>query len=345
MTVYTRSAIITGGTLNLGYYAALELARQHSDWLVVVCSRSDKEKAAERINATLRQSNTIFLPLDLSSTQSVRDFARGWIAEADAEAEKGPRPPVQALLLNAALQFTGPTQMTVDGIEATFAISHVGHALLFHLLLSSSCLAPRARVVVTSSGVHDPAMKSGLPDAHYTTAEDLAHPPPAVFHGPSRRHYANAKLANIMWTYALHRRLAERAPRGGGGGGGGGGITVNAFDPGLMPGSGLARDYGAAFRFAWHRVMPRITPLLRLVFTANIHRPSESGASLAWLASGGPADADADETAAGGNYFEGRKEIRSSVESYDKEKWEDLWRWTVAYCARDEDEARRFEQL
>lgn len=319
MAAPTRSVIITGGTINLGYYAALEIARQHPDWLVVVCSRSDREHAAESINKTLKQTNAIFLPLDLSDTKSVRAFASEW-------SSKG-HPPIQALLLNAALQFPNEMVLTPEGIESTFAISHIGHALLFHLLAPH--LAPKARIVVTSSGTHDPAMKSGLPDADYVSAEQLAHPPPDVAKRAGTQHYTNSKLANIMWTYALHQRLHERVAERG--------ITVNAFDPGLMPGSGLAREYGPVLRFAWHKVMPKITPLLKVLYTPNIHKPSESGASLARYAI-------SDKLAGvSGKYFEGEVEIKSSPPSYDEKKWDDLWQWTVKYCAQNETEAARFD--
>ncbi|KFX90842.1 hypothetical protein V490_06254 [Pseudogymnoascus sp. VKM F-3557] len=319
MATPTGSAIITGGTLNLGYYAALEIARQHPDWLVVVASRSDKEHAAESINKTLKQTNTIFLPLDLSDTKNVRAFATEWSSKS--------RPPIQALLLNAALQFPNELVLTPEGIESTFAITHVGHALLFHLLAPH--LAPNARIVVTSSGTHDPAMKSGFPDANYVSAEQLAHPPPDVAKKPGTQHYTNSKLANIMWTYALQQRLNERVKERG--------LTVNAFDPGLMPGSGLAREYGPVFRFAWHKVMPKMTPVLRVLFTPNIHKPNESGALLARCAI-------SDELAGvSGKYFEGAKEIKSSPPSYDQKKWDNLWEWTIKYCAQDETEAARFD--
>ncbi|KAI0509151.1 dehydrogenase/reductase [Xylaria bambusicola] len=318
---YTRSAIVTGGTMNLGYHAAMTIARQHPDWLVVVCSRSDREHAAESINEALKQSNTVFMPLDLSSSKSVRDFARNWSAKN--------HPPVQALCLNAALQFPGKIVYTPEGLEATFAITHVGHALLFHLICSH--LAQNARIVITSSGTHDPAINSGLPVAIYTTGEELAHPPPAIAEGPGRRHYANAKLANILWTYALHKRLSEKVPDRS--------ITVNAFDPGLMPGTGLAREASPLMRWAWDKVMPKITPVLRVTFTDNIHRPEESGASLARLAISPGTEGIS------GKYFEGTKEICSSKDSYDEKKIEDLWQWTVKYCAQDEAEAAHFEQL
>ncbi|CAJ2509294.1 Uu.00g143200.m01.CDS01 [Anthostomella pinea] len=318
---YTRSAIVTGGTLNMGYHAALGIARQHPDWLVVVCSRSDREHAAESINKTLKQSNTIFAPLDLADSSKVRAFAKEWSSKH--------HPPIQALLLNAALQFPGSLTLTSEGIESTFAITHVGHALLFHLLYPH--LAANARVVVTSSGTHDPSQKSGLPDAIYTSAEDLAHPPPAIANGPGRRHYANAKLANVLWTYALHKRLNQQIPERG--------ITINAFDPGLMPGSGLAREGTAVERFLWNSILPRALPVLRFLVSPNIHRPEESAASLVRLAI-------SNETAGvSGKYFEGRREIPSSKDSYHVEKQDDLWRWSVEYSAQDEAQAKAFAEF
>lgn len=249
---YSRSAIVTGGTNNLGYCAALEIARQHRDWLVVVCSRSDRERAAEKINTALKQNNTVFMALDLNDTKKVRSFADEWISKN--------HPPIQALLLNAALQFPHEMILNSENIESTFAISHVGHALLFHLLCPR--LAPNARVVVTASGVHDPLQKSGFPDATYTSGEDLAHPPPAMANRPGTGHYTNTKLANIMWVYALSKRLNERVPDRG--------IKVNAFDPGLMPGSGLAREYKGFMRFAWFKIFPHVS-----IYKAKEHHPEE----------------------------------------------------------------------
>lgn len=127
------------------------------------------------------------MALDLADTNNVRAYAKEWASKN--------WPPIQALLLNAGLQFPAELHKTAEGLEATFAINHVGHALLFHLLCPF--LAPSARVVVTSSGTHDPAQKTGLPDAVYNTAEELAHPPASTINDPGRKRYSSSKLANI----------------------------------------------------------------------------------------------------------------------------------------------------
>lgn len=318
---HSRSVIITGGTAGLGFFAAHDIAKAHADYLVVLASRNDGDGAADKINADLGQRNTVYVPLDLSDNASVRTFAENWASNK--------YPPIQALLLNAGLQFPGTLQKTSEGLEKTFAISHVGHALLFHFL----CLhfAPNIRVVVTSSGTHDPAQNTGLPDAVYHSAEELAHPPASAVSIPGRQRYSTTKLANVLWTYALNSRLVRRVPERA--------ITVNAFDPGLMPGTGLARVAVWYERILWFYVLPHIMPLLRVVIP-NVHTAEESGQALARLAVG------KDVEGVSGRYFEGLREIKSSKDSYDESKQEDLWAWTVDYLSSGSDsEKARFESF
>ncbi|KAK2599879.1 hypothetical protein N8I77_011599 [Diaporthe amygdali] len=320
---YKNSVIITGGTSGMGYHAALKIAKDHPEYLVVIASRSDKNHAADAINKALSQSNTIFMALDLGNPANVRRFANNWVADKT-------KPQIQALVMNAALQFPTTLQLTDEGMEKTFAISHVGHAILFHLLCPH--LATGARVVLTSSGTHDPAQKSGLPDAEYNTAEELAYPPKSKSEIPGRKRYSKTKLCNVLWTYALARHLAERAPERR--------ITVNAMDPGLMPGTGLAREGNGIERWLWNSVLPHLLRLLRIVLSPNVHTPAESAAALARLAM------SPDVEGVTGKYFEGLKEIKSSNDSYVESKQEDLWEWTVKYAAEgDAREVERFQSL
>lgn len=318
MSQFTRSILITGGTLGLGFHAATELARQLPNHCIVVASRKDADQSAASINKKLGRNNVQFMPLDLSDLKNVRSFVQSW-------GEKS-LPPISHLLLNAALQFPGETQYTVDGFEATFGISHVGHALLFHLL--QPYLADEARIIVTSSGTHDPAQKSGLPDATYNTAEEVAHPPASAQKVSGRFYYSTSKLCNILWTYALHRRLTKLPNKT---------WTVVAFDPGLMPGTGLARDAGPVLRFLWHSVMPSVIPLLKCLISPNVHTPEESGANLAWVALNDRAKTTS------GVYYEMREQIKSSKDSYNEAKQEDLWAWTIKTLAANDKERDDFE--
>ncbi|KAK5047578.1 hypothetical protein LTR84_006675 [Exophiala bonariae] len=318
MSKFTHSIIVTGGTSGLGFHATTILAKQFKDAKVVIAARKDPELAAAKINKKNGQNNVEFLSLDLGKHESIRAFVK--------TLKDQQLPPVSHLLLNAGLQFPGEIQYTSDGIEATFGINHVGHALLFHLLQPS--LANKCRIVVVSSGTHDPAQKSGLPDAIYDTAEELAHPKGEALNYAGRQRYATSKLCNVLWTYALSRRVSKLPGKN---------ITVVAFDPGLMPGTGLARESGPVLRFVWHYVLPALIPLLRRAFHPNVHTSQQSGANLAFIATDGSAAMKS------GVYYEMRKEIPSSIDSYVESKQEDLWAWTVRTLASTEQERKEFE--
>lgn len=315
----TGTILVTGGTAGLGYEAALELVKQNPTYHLVLASRTNPYDAAASINKATGRKNAEFLPLDLSSLKNVRAFAADY-------AHTG-HPPIRMLLLNAGLQILNGVQYTEDNIEKTFAVNHVGHALLVYLLrphLDENC-----RIVIVASGTHDPAQKTMVPDAKYNTAEELAHPTAETAKNDGRQRYATSKLCNVMWTYALHRHLVENNPSHYN-------WSVACFDPGLMPGTGLAREAPAHLRFIWSYILPYLLPLLRLALTPNIHSIKDSGAALAKLAASREGN---------GEYYEGLEAIKSSEASYDKGKQEDLWAWTLSAVAKDEAEKRVFEKV
>ena len=322
MSTLTRTVLITGGTSGLGYQCALQVARERPDYQVIVASRSDSNGAAVLINKSLGQKNAVYLPLDLSSPAQIRAFVADYATKQ--------YPPIAALVLNAAIQFYKRISYTDDGIETTFAVNHVGHALLFYLLRPH--LAANARMVIVTSGVHDPAIRSGMPVAKYTTAEELAHiPAESVKNGPLRL-YPSSKLCNVLWTYALHNRLLKtNTPKRRS-------WTVTTFCPGLMPGTGLARNSPWVLRWGFTHVLPHMIPVIRLVLPRT-YKTQESGAALTRLAIGRDVDG------VSGRYFEGIKEAESSVDSHVVEKQDDLWEWTIKYVAKDQDEAKSFQDV
>jgi NAD(P)-dependent dehydrogenase (short-subunit alcohol dehydrogenase family) len=167
-------------------------------------------------------------------------------------------------------------------------------------------LQAHGHIVFVSSGTHDPNERTGLPEPRYTSAREIASDlEPGVDAG--RRRYTTSKLCNIYCTYEFAKRLASTSDARLQS------IHVSAFDPGMMPGTGLARSYPALLRFVWNYVLPALTP-----FQRNVHRPVKSGRRLAALI------ADASETTAGKYYSDGR-EARSSALSYNKENAADLW--------------------
>ena len=310
-----QTVIITGGNSGLGLACAREiLTKSPRSHVVIACRDAERGNAAveELRQGAQRGAAVEAMMLDLASLASVRAFAD----ELERRLKAGELPAIGGLVCNAGFQ--GARGLTKDGYERTFGVNHLGHYLLVNLLLP--LLAPSARIAVVASGVHDPAQLEALPSALAPSMPVPAWNEPAKLAvgelGPQGRdddeaadrgrRYSTSKLANVYFTYDLARRLPA-------------GTTVNAFDPGLMPGTGLAREYPAPMRFVWNTVLPKIVPLLRRLLMPNIHTTAESGAALARLVLD-PALAHTN-----GRYFEGLKEIRSSADSYDKRRAEELW--------------------
>jgi NADPH-dependent curcumin reductase CurA/NAD(P)-dependent dehydrogenase (short-subunit alcohol dehydrogenase family) len=303
LTVSARTAVVTGANAGLGLACVRALLEQEPEWHVVLAVR-DPGRGREAAAGLSRPGRCTVLELDLASLSSVSGFPRRY-----SHAEL---PPLRAVICNAGLQMTSAGHRSEDGFELTFAVNHLGHFALTQALLED--LQTPARIVIVSSDTHDPSNRTGMPVPRYTTAAELARMPAAPASASSvagRRCYTTSKLCNLLFAYELDRRLGEGAQ----------GITVNAFNPGLMPGSGLARDYGALQRFAWRFVMPamRMLPQVRGV--------EQSGRDLAMLV-GDPA-----YESVTGRYFDGLKPIRSSADSYDLEKARDLWETSDRFVA------------
>ncbi|MFE5480573.1 SDR family NAD(P)-dependent oxidoreductase [Nocardia sp. NPDC056541] len=279
MTSSDRTIVITGGTSGLGYECARNLALDPRNTVVIT------GRDATRTRELAAAIGAHGMALDLSSRPSVGGFVAELVA-ADL-------PPLSGLVCNAGVQFTGRT-LTSDGMEATFATNHLGHLGLVIDLLAHFT-AP-ARIIVVSSGTHDPDQFTGMPHPLRATARELAYPPPPTESAQrdGRRRYTTSKLANLQTAYHLARELAPRD------------ITVNAFDPGLMPGTGLARNASAVQRLGWKTIARA------LVVLPGVRTPRGSGADLAWLV------AAPDREGITGQYLVRRTPVRSSAASYDE---------------------------
>ena len=226
---------------------------------------------------------------------------------------------MHAVVCNAGMQAGTTVTTTADGFESTFGVNHLGHFLLMNELMPQ--MRAPGRVVVVSSGVHDPANKSGVPAPAWNSPDALARGelgPASAADRPfvsGQRRYSTSKLANVYFTYGLARHLPH-------------GVTANAFNPGLMPGTGLLREAVAPARFMVEHVLPRVMPLARLVLGSSVHSVEESGAALGRLVT--------DPRFAGvtGKYFSQTDEVRSSDESYDEARAEELWKWSLELTAR-----------
>jgi NAD(P)-dependent dehydrogenase (short-subunit alcohol dehydrogenase family) len=183
-----RTILVTGCTLGgLGHYTALELARRGAR--VVLAGRST-EKLAEterEILAAVPHAELVQLEVDLSDLQSVRTAA----------AEAAPLGPIDVLVNNAGVM-APPYRRTVDGLELQMATNHFGPFLLTGLLLPALVSSGAARVVTVSSQMHRTARKAPLGDPRNQEGRYLKWPV-----------YGQTKLANLLFTYELDRRLRD----------------------------------------------------------------------------------------------------------------------------------------
>jgi NAD(P)-dependent dehydrogenase (short-subunit alcohol dehydrogenase family) len=299
-------ALLTGGNSGIGLGAARSLAR--AGWRVVMASRN-RAASLEAVRALERECGSGCaqeLGVDLSSPASVRSLAKEVAALGLA-----PR----ALVCNAGLQVSRGPKRTAEGFELTFAANHLGHFLLTNLLLER--LAPGARIVVVASGVHDPDQFTGMPKAAVGDLDVLAStggPDPERFDG--RLAYVNSKLCNLWFAYELDRRLSVWAARTNAKR-----ITVNGWEPGLVPASGLAREYPAAARLVWNWVLPGVTRALH-PFLPGLSTLGLSGPALARMV------LDSGLDGVSGKYFPSTarwREAKSSPDSYDAERARALW--------------------
>jgi NAD(P)-dependent dehydrogenase (short-subunit alcohol dehydrogenase family) len=232
--------VMTGATSGLGLQIAKRLARRRGGMVIAGARNPD---AAAALKAVVPPSQLLALPLDTSSLASVRRFCNSVRERIDGYK-------IASILCIAGLQILRPAKLTEDGVDETFATNHLGHFALVRDLMED--LAPGATVVTTGSGTENPdnpiASRFGFLGADFPDAESVAL-------GRSTRggrsetllaldRYATSKLCAILYALDMAERIPPERAR------------FICFDPGLMPGTRLARDRSAVQRFAWRYVMP-----------------------------------------------------------------------------------------
>lgn len=233
----TRIILVTGGASGLGLAAARALCTDPGNTVVIASRHSASVARAVSDLSKGVHANVSGLVVDLASLASVA-------ALADEVKKQYGR--VDVLLCNAGI--TGPAKLTLspDGFEATFATNHLGHLFLIDKFLTGG-KTPPSRIVVVSSGTHDPASRSGAPAPAWTNAAAWANPPSASYNAGTA--YTNSKLANAMTGRYLSRTLdAART-------------TVAIYDPGFCGETGLLRS-AAALQPLLKFVIERVIRLL-----------------------------------------------------------------------------------
>jgi NAD(P)-dependent dehydrogenase (short-subunit alcohol dehydrogenase family) len=269
-----KRVLITGATSGIGRAAATELARRGAALSLV--ARSEK-RATEAVRSIQDRSGSRkpidVLAADLGSQASVRALARQALEQY----------PAIHVLINNAGAIYGRRQLSADGIELTWAVNHVAPFLLTTLLLDRLKAGAPARIITTSSGAHEGA-RIPLDDLNAERA----------WGGMGFTRYGETKLANILFTAELARRLA------------GTGVTANCFHPGFVA-SSFNRNNG---------LLMRVGMALSRPFARSAAKGAET---LVWLA-------DSDEAGGeSGGYFVDMRRVTPSPAARDPELARRLW--------------------
>lgn len=265
-----RVCVITGATRGIGRATAQGLARLGATILLICRREQDGEEVSRELTPHAAEPPEV-VTADLSSQASIRSAA----------AEIRQRHPRLHVLINNAGVFTRRREVTVDGLEMQFAVNHLAYFLLTNLLLDRLKSGSPARIINVSSAAH------GGADLNFHDLQGER-----GYHGSQA--YSQSKLANVLFTYELARRLR------------GSGVTANCLHPGVIA-TKLLADYMG---------VPVAGGALARTFGAS---PAKGAETVVYLASSPEVEG------VSGRYFVNRKAVASSRQSYDEVAARRLW--------------------
>jgi retinol dehydrogenase 12 len=271
-TMHGKICVVTGATSGLGLVTAQALSRQAATVIVVGRNPERGIATVSRIQRETGNSAVESMIADLSAQGQVRQLA----TELQRRFSR-----LDVLVNNAGALFAR-RQLSQDGVEMTFALNHLAYFLLTNLLLDPLKASTSARIVNVSS------------EAHRGARLDFADLQGERNYGGYRA-YARSKLANILFTYELARRLE------------GTGIVANALHPGFV-----ATNFGRNNR----SFTAGLFRILQLVAAIS---PEEGAQTIIYLATSPQVNGIT------GEYFVKQKAVRSSQVSYDRAAAERLW--------------------
>lgn len=269
--IQNKRCLITGATSGIGEVAARELADKGGRITILSRNKQKCEKVVTSINEEVGGEQVDYIVADLSIMAEVRKAADEFLTRHQN---------LDVLINNAGAYFTDRHE-TPDGFERTFALNHLSHFLLTDLLLDQLKSDGPARIINVASDAHK-GSKIQFDDLNRKEKYS------------GFQVYGESKLANIMFTYALDRRVnAEN-------------LTVNAMHPGFVA-TGFGKNNSLPVR-------------ILLSFLQLFARKPEKGAeTIIYLASAGELSGKS------GKYYVDKKPKKSSSASYNKEAQEKLW--------------------
>jgi retinol dehydrogenase-12 len=219
-TMARKTCLVTGATSGIGEVTAQELARRGAAVVIVGRNQDRCEATTKAIRRLTGNPAVDYLTADLSSQAETRRLAYEF-------RERHPR--LHVLINNAGAMFSHRRE-SIDGIELTLALNHLSGFLLTNLLLDTLKASAPARVVNVASHAHEMVKGFDFDDPQsrksgfwgYGGKAGLIYTFFAPMKHPALLQYARSKLANLLFTYELARRLA------------GTGVTANALHPGFV---------------------------------------------------------------------------------------------------------------
>ncbi len=273
-SIQGKIVLITGASSGIGKVTARELARLGATLVLVCRNRAKGEAVQSEIRNATGNQNIDLLIGDLTVQADIRRVAAEFTQKYDH---------LHVLINNAGGAFD-PRQVTTDGLEVSLALNYVAPFLLTELLLPTLKASAPARIVSVSSMAHTWG-KINFADLQAEKGYG------------SMKVYGQAKLALILFTYELARRLA------------GTGVTVNCLHPGFVA-SNFDKNLQGLLGWGMRFVLP---------FALTVEQGAQTSIYLA---------SSPDVEGVSGKYFEKQKAKRSSNLSYDEKTGLDLWKLT-----------------
>jgi NAD(P)-dependent dehydrogenase (short-subunit alcohol dehydrogenase family) len=274
------TCLITGATSGIGKAAAFALAGRGCQMVLLGRSAEKLGRTIAEIRKKENDADVHPYVCDFSLIQDVRDLASKMRKAHDR---------IDVLINNAGARFLHHG-LTREGMELTLVTNHLGHFVLTLSLMEALERSDGARIINVASGAHfggTGVIENIVSEKGYD----------------GRLQYANSKLANVLFTYALAEKLLGRR------------VAVNAVDPGGVA-TNFARNNG------W---FPWLRHRLAYLRSGSLLTPEQGAETIVYLAESGDAEG------VSGKYFRNKKEQKSSALSYDRETQERLWAASVAW--------------
>ena len=282
----TKTIVITGANSGLGYWTTMALAEKGARIFMLCRSMEKGEKARKEIISYTKNSKIELILVELSSRKSIEIAAQKILSKVTQ---------IDVLINNAGL-VSSERILTEENIEQTFAVNHLAAVLLTHLLLPSISKAPDGRIVIVSSANHRHA-KIHFDDLTLSSKYHIL------------RAYSQSKLANVLFSYELHRLLQQKRMNN---------VSVYCVDPDQNNTPiGLKTNNWLHYLAWWVRSKMGKSPQKGAecqVYTASEEKIKHTS----------------------GKYWKDSKPILSSAKSYDEHDAKKLWDISLQLCDIDE---------